>query len=105
MSDASSNVTVAFTVRNVGEHKGDEVAQLYISDIGSSVVAYVMRLRGFERFTLEPGESKKVEFTLGPRHLELFDENMRQVVEPGLFKVYVGSSSEDIRLRGEFTVK
>ncbi len=103
VSDIDTDVKVSFTLKNVGKYKGDEVAQLYISDVTSSVVTYEMRLRGFERITLEPGESKRVEFTIKPEHLKIFNMEMKEVVEPGLFKVYVGTSSAMIKLGGKFT--
>jgi beta-glucosidase len=54
---------------------------------------------------LEPGESKEISFTLTPRELHLFDATMRFIVEPGTFRVLVGGSSKDIRLRGDLVVK
>jgi beta-glucosidase len=63
-----------------------------------------MNLRGFERVGLIPGETKTVQFTLRPEDLELLDANMKWGVEPGMFRVMVGSSSQDIRLKGEFEI-
>jgi beta-glucosidase len=68
----------------------------------SSVTTYEKNLRGFERVHLKPGETRNVKFTLTPGDLSLWDRNMHFVVEPGMFKVMVGSSSEDIKLSGEF---
>lgn len=100
-----TDIKVAFALKNAGRYKGDEVAQLYVSDVISSVVTYEKRLRGFERITLEPGESKTVEFVITPeKHLAIFDVDMKEVVEAGEYKVYIGSSSEDIRLKGEFVL-
>ena len=96
---------VSCTVTNTGSRAGDEVVQLYIRDCLSSVVAYDSVLRGFERISLEPGQSRTVRFTLGPSAMQLLDKEMKWVVEPGDFEVRVGSSSEDIRLRGTLTVK
>ena len=64
-----------------------------------------MELEGFQRVSLAPGESKDVTFTLGPDRLRMLDADMRWVVEPGAFRVMIGSSSKDIRLRGELTVR
>jgi len=97
-----TNVTVSVDVRNSGAREGDEVVQLYTRDVVSSVTTYEKNLRGFERVHLKPGETKTVNFTLTPADLALWDRNMRFVVEPGKFKVMVGSGSEDIRLNGEF---
>jgi beta-glucosidase len=96
------NVTVAVDVKNTGAREGDEVVQLYTRDVVSSVTTYEKNLRGFERVHLKPGETKTVNFTLTPDDLALWDRNMHFVVEPGKFKVMIGSGSEDIRLNGEF---
>jgi beta-glucosidase len=61
-------------------------------------------LRGFSRVTLAPGETKRISFTLTPEHLQLYNREHRWVVEPGRFTVWVGASSADLRLRGEFIV-
>jgi len=98
----AGNVTVTFDVQNTGTRAGDEVAQLYIRDMVSSVTTYEKELRGFERVTLQPTETKTVTLTLTPADLSLWDLNMHFVEEPGVFKVMVGSSSEDIRLTGDF---
>ena len=90
----TGRVGVAVEVENVGGRPGDEVVQLYIRDLASSVVRPVKELRGFERVALNPGESRVVRFTLGPEDLGALDRRMRFVVEPGAFKVFVGASSE-----------
>ena len=86
------NVTVE--VENVGKRVGDEVVQLYIRDVSASVTRPVKELKGFQRITLQPGEKKRVDFTLGPEDLGFYNRMMRFVVEPGEFKVMVGSNSE-----------
>ena len=63
------------------------------------MVTYESVLRGFERVTLEPGETKTVSFEVTPSHLELLDSNMNWTVEPGEFEIRIGASSEDIRLK------
>ncbi len=98
----NGNVTVTIDVQNTGARAGDEVVQLYTRDMVSTVTTYEKNLRGFERINLRPGEKKTVTFTLTPADLSLWDGNMRFVAEPGVFKVMIGSSSEDIRLTGEF---
>jgi beta-glucosidase len=95
-------VEVRVNVKNTGKREGEEIVQLYIHDLVSSVTTYEKVLRGFERIHLNPGETKTVSFTLAPDDLALWDRNMRFVVEPGTFKVMVGSSSEDIRLNADF---
>lgn len=100
----AGNVSISLEVENVGERKGDEVVQLYINDVVSSVTTYAQELRGFRRITLDPGTKKTVTFTLTPDDLSMLNPNMERVVEPGTFEVMVGSSSEDIRLRGSFEI-
>jgi beta-glucosidase len=95
---------VSCTVKNVGLVAGAEVVQLYIHDPLASVVRPVIELKGFHKVRLEPGASETVSFDLGPGELSLLDANMKGLVEPGEFQVYVGSSSRDIRLKGILTV-
>lgn len=99
-----SSLSLSCKVRNTGEVAGDEVVQLYVRDEQSSVTTYVKVLRGFERIHLLPGEECEVCFILTPQDLGLWNRDNHFVVEPGRFTVMVGSSSEDIRLQGEFTV-
>ena len=101
---AGDEVTVTCAVQNTGARAGEEVVELYLRDLVASVARPVMELRRFSRIRLAPGESRDVTFRLGPSDLGLLDAGMRRVVEPGTFRVLVGASSEDIRLRGEFEV-
>ncbi|TKB96916.1 glycoside hydrolase family 3 N-terminal domain-containing protein [Pedobacter cryophilus] len=98
------NIEVTVEVTNTGKMKGDEVVQLYLKDMLTSVTTYESVLRGFERVMINPGETKTVKFILQPKDLELLDKDMNWVVEPGVFKVKIGSSSEDIRLEKDFTI-
>lgn len=98
------NINISFDVKNTGKRKGDEVVQLYLKDIVSSVINYDYVLRGFERVTLQPGETKTISFTLTPDDMAILDKNMNWIVEPGKFKVMIGSSSVDIRLEKEFEI-
>jgi beta-glucosidase len=84
---------VSVTVTNTGERAGDEIVELYIRDLVSSVTRPVMELKDFRRIPLAPGESKIVEFTITPDKLSFFDLNMKRVVEPGWFDIMVGTSS------------
>ena len=84
---------VTVDVKNTGARAGDEVVQLYVHDLVSSVTRPVKELRGFERVTLKPGESKTVTFVLGPAELSLIDRRMQRVVEPGRFDIMVGTNS------------
>jgi beta-glucosidase len=92
-------------VKNIGPVPGDEVVQLYLRDVLTSVSRPLMELAGFARVHLRPGEEREVSFSLGPEQLRLLDRGMRWVVEPGSFRVMVGASSKDIRLRGEIIVR
>ncbi len=100
-----SNITVKADITNSGKRKGDEVVQLYLKDKISSVTQYETQLRGFERISLQPGETKTVIFHLSPDDLALLDKDMNWTVEPGEFEIRIGSSSTDIRLKKSFTVK
>ena len=94
-----------FDVKNVGKRDGDEVAQLYVRDLECSVVRPSRELRGFERISLKAGEKKTVTLTLPGDKLSFYDEKTHGfIVEPGTFELMVGSSSEDIRLKGKFDV-
>ena len=95
---------VKFTVKNVGERAGDEVAQLYVNDPESSVVTPLKNLRKFKRVSLEAGESVDIHFELGFDDFKLLNREWKWVVEPGEFEIMVGASSEDIRLEQMVTV-
>ncbi len=100
----NQEVTVKCKITNTGKRAGDEVAQLYVRDLLSSVTTYEKKLCGFERVGLEPGETKEVTFILHPRELQLYNKENQWVVEPGDFKIMVGASSEDIRLNERIRV-
>jgi len=101
-SKGKDSIKVSFTVANTGSREGDEVVQLYLRDDVSSVTTYEKKLVGFERIHLKPGETKPVQLTIAPDELKLYDRNWHHIIEPGLFKVFIGSSSEDLRLEGSF---
>ncbi|WP_304062907.1 glycoside hydrolase family 3 N-terminal domain-containing protein [Pedobacter glucosidilyticus] len=98
-------INISFDVKNTGKYDGDEIVQLYIKDVVSSVTTYDSQLRGFERINLKIGETKTINFTLQPDDLALLDKNMNWTVEPGKFEVRIGSSSENIQLKGSFNIK
>jgi len=87
---------ISVDVENIGKRSGDEVVQLYIRDVAASMARPIKELKGFKRITLKPGEKQRVEFILGPEHLGFYNREMKFVVEPGEFKVMLGSSSEDV---------
>ncbi|MFV0483909.1 MAG: glycoside hydrolase family 3 N-terminal domain-containing protein [Bacteroidales bacterium] len=102
---SQSPVKVSVDVSNTGKYAGDEVVQLYVSDKVSSVITYESLLRGFERVSLKPGETKTVSFVLLPEDLQILDKDMNWTVEPGEFEVRIGDSSEGIKLKDSFEVK
>jgi beta-glucosidase len=97
-------VSASATVTNTGGRTGDEVVQLYIHDPVASISQPVRRLRGFERVTLSPGQSRTVTFTLDKSDFGFYDSRGRFVVEPGQIDVYVGASS-NAQLTKSFTVR
>ncbi|MDB5135627.1 MAG: beta-glucosidase [Mucilaginibacter sp.] len=101
--DGSVNVNIG--IKNTGKIEGTEVVQLYIRDVIASVTTPVKSLKGFKRITLKPGESGTVQFKIDNAELMLWNRQMKHVIEPGEFKIMVGSSSEDIRARGSFYVE
>ena len=95
---------VSCKVTNTGKRAGDEVVQLYVRDVLSSVTTYEKNLAGFERVHLKPGETKEITFPVDRKALELLNADMHWVVEPGDFTLMLGASSTDIRLNGTLTV-
>jgi beta-glucosidase len=86
---------VRVNVTNTGPRAGDEVVQMYIRDKVSSVTRPVKELKGFQRITLAPGETKTVSLAITPEHLAFYNIDMKYVVEPGEFEIMVGNSSRD----------
>ena len=89
------STTVSIDVTNTGNREGDEVVQMYVRDDYASVGRYLKMLKGFERITLKPGETKNVTFKLGFDELNVLNQDMKKVVEPGTFTISVGSSSSE----------
>jgi len=96
---------VTFDLTNTGDYAGSEVAQLYIRDLITSVSQPTILLKDFSKVFLNPGETKQVSFMITEDKLKYLDGNMNWTVEPGEFKVMIGSSSKDIRLRSNITVE
>lgn len=92
--DAKSLLTVTATLTNTGGREATEVAQLYVRNLGASVEQPVRSLKGFQRVTLKPGESRELRFELGFPELSFYDVRSRQVVEPTHYTVWVGGSSQ-----------
>jgi len=102
---ADETVIIRADVKNTGSRQGDEVVQLYISDVVSSLTRPALQLKGFRRLSLQPGQTATVEFALPVNELAFHDISMKLVVEPGVFRVMVGTSSKNITLSGQFEVK
>jgi beta-glucosidase len=97
-------ITIACQLTNSGTRPGDEVIQLYIQDAQASVTRPVKELKGFKRVSLAPGETKTVKFNLAVAQLGFYNRQMKFVVEPGIIKLMLGSSSADIRLQDQFEI-
>ncbi len=92
-------VNISVEIKNVGKYEGDEVVQLYIRDVISSIARPVKELKGFKRINLKPGEKKTIDFVLSTEELSLLNNNMKPVVEPGSFQIMIEN------LTGEFEVR
>jgi len=101
---AKQELTVTFDLKNTGNYEGTEIAQLYVRDKVGSVVRPVKELKRFTRVTLKPGESKNVSFTLPVEELAFWNIDMKKVVEPGGFTLWVGKSSQE-GITADFKVK
>ena len=94
---ANEQVAISIAITNTGNRAGDEVVQLYIHDLHASVTRPVQELKGFQRISLAPGETRTITFQLDVRQLGFYNQAMAYVVEPGVIEVMIGSSSQDIR--------
>jgi len=103
-NQSSLKFTISCDVTNTGTRAGDEVVQLYTHELVTSVTTYEKNLRGFERVHLNPGETKIVTFVLTRDDLALWNRQLHFVIEPGKFRVMIGSGSEDVRLTGQFEI-
>ena len=103
--DPAGTATVRCVVRNAGPRDGDDVVQLYLRDLSASVAQPVEALKAFQRVHLAAGERTTIAFPIGPADLRLLNRDLKWIVEPGTYRVLVGSSSKDIRLRGELVVR
>lgn len=95
--DNNGNITATVTVTNTGSVKGDEIVQLYLRDLVGSISRPVKELKGFERITLNPGESKDVTFTITPEMLKFYNYSLEWVNEPGEFDLMIGPNSRDVQ--------
>jgi beta-glucosidase len=95
----SDSIRIQLTVKNTGARDGDEVVQLYLHDDLASVARPVMELKGFQRVHVKAGQARQVSFVVGPEQLSMLDKKLQRVIEPGTFRIMIGASSKDIRLR------
>ncbi|MBQ7371744.1 MAG: glycoside hydrolase family 3 C-terminal domain-containing protein [Blautia sp.] len=96
---------ISLTVHNTGNTAGTEVVQLYLKDVHASMTRPVMELQGFARVALDAGEAKRVTFRVSPSQTAFLDEEMKWKIEKGEIRVLVGSSSADIRLEDQFSIR
>ncbi len=101
---AGDVVEIAFDIKNSSQIKGEEVVQLYCRDVYASNPRPVKELKGFQRISLQPGETKNVVFHLPVNMMAFYDNNFDLVVEPGKIQIMIGSSSDDIFLEGSFEI-
>jgi len=102
---SGENAEVSINVKNTGKYDGDEVVQLYIRDLYSSVSRPLKELKAFKRIHIKKGEEETITFTIEPDALAMYDIDMNYLVEPGNFEIMIGSSSDDIRSRVMLTVE
>jgi beta-glucosidase len=105
LDTAGGTVTIRVDIANTGAVAGDEIVQLYVRDEEATVARPVRELRGFRRVHLEPGERRTVAFRLSTQQLSYVGADLRRVVEPGRVSVQVGSSSADLPLTAELTLR
>ena len=99
------NLKVSMEIKNTGSVKGDEVVQLYVKDVESSVIQPIKKLRAFKRISLDSGETKNVSFGLKSEDFSYWDENKKDwSIEEGEFEIMIGSSSEEIKLKMSLSI-
>jgi beta-glucosidase len=100
----NEHLDISLVVENVGQVSGEEVVQLYIHDMLACIPRPIKELKGYYRLKLEPGEVRQVTFHLPVNQLAFYDLDLKLILEAGQIEVMVGSSSQDIRLRGAFEI-
>ena len=100
----SGTIKASVTVTNTGHREGTEVVQLYLRDMVGSIARPVQELKGFERITLKPGESRQVTFTINADLLKFYNKDLQYVCEPGDFEVMIGTDSRNVQ-RTTFTLQ
>ena len=95
--NVDGTLQVSVDVTNTGGYDGEEIVQLYVADKHASMVRPVKELKGFKKVFIPKGETVRIDFTLNARDLGFWNNEMQYVVEPGIFEIMVGSSSEDLQ--------
>ena len=90
------NITATITVKNTGNRDADEIVQLYIRDMVSSISRPVKELKGFQRIHLAVGESKEVSFEITPDMLKFYNADLKHIIEPGDFQIMIGANSKEV---------
>lgn len=98
----NGSIDASFTLRNTGKYDGEEVVQFYIKDEVASLVRPVKELKGFEKVFLKSGESKTIHFKVNKEKLSFYNQKLQWVAEPGMFKLMIGGSSDNIVLHHDF---
>jgi len=96
---AGEQISLQLKVTNTGKYAGEEVVQLYLRDRFGSVVRPVKELKDFRKISLQPGETKTVQFIINKEKLSFYNDKLQRIAEPGVFDVMIGSASDDIRLK------
>jgi beta-glucosidase len=102
-ANQTTKIFASIEIQNTGDRVGDEVVQLYVQDVVASMTRPVKELKRFQRITLQPDEKKKLEFQLDAHELGFYNQTMEYVVEPGLFKIWIGPNSVE-GLEGSFEI-
>lgn len=98
----SEKIIVSFNLQNTGNYAGEEVAQLYLRDLVSQPLRPTKELKGFQKVMLQPGETKTITFTIDKEKLAFYNDQLERITQPGMFRLMIGSASDDIRLQDDF---
>ncbi len=101
---SGATVEASVTVRNTGKREGETVVQLYLQDVAASIVRPIKELKGFQKVSLKPGESRTVQFAIDERSLKFYNAKLQYVAEPGDFNVQIGLDSQNVQ-QATFTLK
>jgi beta-glucosidase len=93
----SESIDITVTISNTGNYDGEETVQLYIQDVAASITQPVKELKRFQKLFLKKGESKPVVFHLNINDLKFYNQDLKQIYEPGEFRVFVGPNSKDVK--------